>query len=159
MPWTDPTEWEIGDVITEERLNEEIRDNLLVLKSMPHVEYLGPLLTKGIASGSFINIDATYLNFNLTVEWDNAIVEIGLVASGGWSGSGGTLWTDVEVDGTRIGDATNGLAATSAAVYAGNVGFTAIVTGLTQGVHTFKAQFKCGSGGIMVRQFWVRQVG
>jgi hypothetical protein len=159
MPWTEPAEWEIGDVITEERLNEEIRDNLLVLKSMPHVEYLGPTLFKSTISASFVNIDATALNLELTVEWDDAIVEIGLVASGGWTGSSGTMFTDVEVDGTRIGEATHGLSGTNASGYYGNLGFTAIVTGLSQGLHTFNAQFRCGSGNIGVRQFWVRQVG
>lgn len=33
MAWTTPRTWNIGDLVTDARLNEQLRDNMLVLKT------------------------------------------------------------------------------------------------------------------------------
>jgi len=78
MVWTEPAEWEVGDVLTDERLNEEIRDNLLALKDPPNALYTlaGNYTT---TSTTFVDVDGTNLALTVTPAGTKVIIILNLV--------------------------------------------------------------------------------
>lgn len=172
MTWTAPRTWEVSESVNADMLNEQIRDNLLALKSPPSDNYeCNEASDYTTINTSFEDVDATNLSLEITTAGDAVMVHF----HGNMYHSVPTNSNfDVTVDGTRIGG-DDGLARTRPDVSGVNgltaVSFTALVTELTAGTHTFRLQWKTASGtatllagagtagGCDVHpQFWVREV-
>jgi hypothetical protein len=66
MAWTTPRTWATNELVTAALLNEQVRDNLAVLKNMPIASArYSPGGTLQITSTTFVDIH-TSLNFSLT---------------------------------------------------------------------------------------------
>jgi hypothetical protein len=164
MAWTQPKTWS-SEPLTSSDLNTHLRDNLEELKDPPSEQYV---LNQGTdyttTSTSWVNVDNTNLAFTLTTNGGDVLVHVHLPVVG----SGGIVYLDLEVDGTRLaGD--DGLARAAAGGVA-IVSFTRLITGLAAGSHTIKLQWKVGagtgtiyagagtSGNDLHGQMWVREV-
>ncbi|MEM9950162.1 MAG: hypothetical protein AAF846_01070 [Chloroflexota bacterium] len=157
MAWTEPTTWQAGDPLTADRLNTEVKDNLLVLKNPAKGIYRATGWYQSTATG-WNDIDATNLSFTLdTNGGDIQISFLGYIY--------GDMFFDVELDGQRLGG-SSGIYARSA-VNVGPVSFSLIFTDISAGSHTFKWQWKRGgsAGTIQVQansnsytQFAIREV-
>lgn len=166
--WTPPATW-TGSLITVNRLNEQIRDNLEFLKDPPSASYEadeGSNYTT--TSSSFVDVDST--NLSLTIETAGGDVLIAFHGTVTRSASGGIVRFDVDVDGTRVAS-DDGIIAAEPVTGAGMpVSFVRYVTGLSPGSHTFKLQWKINTGTATLYagagtsqydihpQMWVREV-
>lgn len=173
MAWTTPRTWAVGEAITADLLNEQLRDNLSVLKDPGSANYeadeTGDYTT---TSSSFVDVDAT--NLALTIETNGGDVLVHFHGSIKNSNAGGIMFFDIDVDGTRHGGddgcivVENPDAATASQRIA--ISFTRLITGLAAGSHTFKLQWKRSAGTITLYagagstngdvhpQFWAREV-
>ena len=152
MAWTTPkTDWEVGELVSAGEMNA-VSENLAELDRVRKA-VAAYTTTDDIAiahSNTFVDIDS---NFNLTITTAGGDVLVhfhGVVVNKG-------LKIDVEVDGTRQGDADHGLR------YEGvdreMVSITHLIQNLSAGSHTFKLQGR-NSGTTLRRhaQFWVREI-
>lgn len=171
--WTAPATWNVGQLVTANDLNTQLRDNLEFLKSPPSgIFTLNQGADYTTSSTSFADIDGT--NISLQIATTNlAKVLIGFTANVRRSTAGTIVYFDCTLDGVRIGgddgivavyDPLNQVPGTP-------VTFLAWAQGITPaGNHTFKMQWKvnansatlyAGAGtasGDLHPQFWVREI-
>jgi hypothetical protein len=173
MAWTDPAEWNVGDVLTKDRLNQDIRDNLIALKTPPSANFEADEASNYTTTSTvFVDVDATEGKFQLTIETAGGDVMVGFVGTCEII-TNNRLYFDIDVDGTRkAGDDGICFQEWNSADSADEdtvISFVYLVTGLTPGSHTFKLQWRVNGGtGILFAgatnnkavhpQFWVREV-
>lgn len=168
MTWENPKTWVTGELVTAAMLNTHVRDNLNALKSPPSDDYVCDESSNyNTTSTSFVNVDAT--NLALTINTAGGDVMVGFHAVVHNSTSSAIIFFDVEVDGVReAGD--DGLIEAQFDAGVLPVSFVRLITGLSEGSHTFKLQWKVSAGtGVMYTgtgttsadvhpQLWTREV-
>jgi hypothetical protein len=94
-----PRTWVAGEIPTAEVFNVHVRDNLLALKDPPHVvahRYGADYIT---TSPTYVDVDATNLNFSLATHGGRLAVYVEIHSFHG-SGDGGAF--DVHLDGVSM---------------------------------------------------------
>ena len=167
--WTAPKTWATGELVSASNLNEQVRDNLLVLKDPPSDNYeVDEGSDYTTTSTSFVDVDATNLALTITTQGGDVMVHFhgGMVRA---AASGVYISFDVDLDGARIGG-DDGITGVTQYDDYHNVTFTRLITGLAAGEHTFKLQWKvhtstgylyAGAGTSnrdLHPQFWAREV-
>ncbi len=152
MAWTTPkTDWEVGELVSAGEMNA-VGENLAEIDRVRKA-VAAHATTADLSiphSGTFVDIDSDF-NLTITTAGGDVLVHFhGVVANRG-------LKIDVEVDGTRQGDADHGLR------YGGvdneTVSFTRLVQNLSAGSHTFKLQGRNSTTTLRRHaQFWVREI-
>ena len=148
--WTTPATWNVDQLVTNDDLNEQLRDNMDYLLSPSH----GGIIWDnsgdyGITSvTSFQDIDST--NLSLDVETHGGPVWVYFQATG-VVGADEVLSLDLSIDGTSLGASyTHGLGRwlnPSGGVSLDlQVGFSVLLTGLSAGTYTLRPQWRSGSG-------------
>ncbi len=152
MAWTTPkTDWEVGELVSAGEMNA-VSENLAELDRVRKA--VAAHTTKADLSiphsGTFVDINS---NFNLTITTAGGDVLVhfhGVVANRG-------LKIDIEVDGTRQGDADHGLR--FGGVDNEMMSFTHLIQNLSAGSHTFKLQGRNSTTTLRRHaQFWVREI-
>src|SRR5437763_981331 len=140
MPYSTLPTVNPGDVISSSSWGNQIKTNEdylfngrpgQVIKRDNNADYT-------TTSTSFVDIDGTNLMITATINSGKALV----IFTGHFSITG-SIQVDILVDGTRyLSAGADGFGNAAA----GNNAFVALVTGLSVGSHTFKPQWKTGSG-------------
>ena len=154
MAWTTPkTNWATGELVTAEDMNA-VGENLGVLerlRSTVAVYTTTEDISAPNSNSTFEDVDSENLNLTLNTAGGDVLIHF----HGRFNL--GTITIDVEVDGTRQGDATNGIIKTFSHTLQ-HVSFTRLIQNLSAGSHTFKLQTKNGAKLYAGAQFWVREV-
>lgn len=167
MAWTTPPTFVSGQVVTASDMNNLVRDNETYLlsgrpKNAVFRDNNGSYTT---TSTSFVDIDGTNLSITLTL--NGSAVLIGF--SGAVTMTGNPMRFDISVDGTLLGAA--GVDGMAIVTTNGPICLVALKTGLSAGSHTFKIQWRVGSGTATlysgsgtggtdaIPSFWVMEVG
>ena len=174
MPdWTTPKTWETDELVTASDMNAQVRDNVdhLHTRMENFDEYT---LNEGsdytTTSTSFVDVDTTgsELELTITTTKDNAVVLVHFHGTVDHN-STGLLFFDVALDGTRVGE-DDGIVKWQCPGYDGVVSFTRAVPVASEDEHTFKLQWRVGSGtGTLYAgagtanadvhpQFWVKEL-
>lgn len=152
--WTAPITWTVGELVTANQLNEQIRDNLDYLKAMPKDLYKADEASNYTTSStSFVSIDTSggTTDYSLTLDTSGGDVLIGFNGMVEANASTQSVNFDVLVDGSRTGsdDGITGFRMDTTAVnVALPVSFTWIVTGLSAGTHSFILQWKTNTSSV-----------
>lgn len=173
MAWTAPKTWESGEIVTAAGLNEQLSDNLTFLKTAldNNTSYTadeGADYTT--TSATFEDVDATNLALTITTTGN---VLVGFSGSFVSSSAGETIYLNVDVDGTdHFNDSGLVAGIGTATSHVFNVSFVVLITGLTDGEHTFKLRWRRFNSGTLTLyagagtanydlhpQFWVQEVG
>ena len=141
--WTAPATWQVDQLVTNDDMNEQVRDNLLYLMSPNHEQIIrnnsGSYST---TSATFEDIDGTNLSISITTHGGPVLVRFG----GSLTTGGSFVAFDFTVDGTRIGAAyTNGLAQYEVNPEYHYFELTHIITALAAGTYTIRVQWRRGS--------------
>lgn len=163
--WTTPRNWIANELIDEDILNEQIRDNMIALKDPPSDSYVLDEVAEYSGAAVWADIDAGNLSFTLVTGGGDVMVSF----AGTFYTTAGTLaiYLDVDVDGGRIaGD--DGIIAESVTTTARSITFTRLIEGLAADTHVFTLQWNApanarlaaGSGAAhdVHAQFWAREV-
>ncbi len=149
MSWTTPKTWTPGDVLSASELNTHLRDNpnyLLSGFAMASVIH-EPASDYTTTAGSFVDVDATNLKLTLTVKGGRAVVYASFhLASDGTANSSGEATVLCDTATYPDGSGANGLVrlkTTGTQV----VSLVAFFSGLAEGSHTFKLQFRNAAAG------------
>lgn len=167
MVWTTPQTWVAG-LVTVDDFNEQIRDNLAFLKDPPtdlHTANEGA--DWSTTSTSFVDVDSTDLALTITTGGGDVMVHFhGTISKNDTGG----VFLDVDVDGARTAGDDGIITNIHAANYRTPMTFTRLIQGLSAGSHTFKLQWRVGSGTVTLYagagtsnadlhpQFWVREI-
>jgi len=163
MPtWTTPANWTTDQLVTANDLNEQLRDNLMVLKDPPTVAARYTSSTPpAITSTSFVDIDAT-LNFQITTNGGRLLVGvIGRLYH--YPGSTVDCYLDVNVDTVSEGGISGVAWLLGPNTNQFPFSFVWLTAAKTAGLHTVKIQCKRGGGNANPMQFydvsaWVKEV-
>lgn len=147
--WTPPITWNVDQLVTNDDLNEQVRDNLEYLLNPNHQRIIhnnggNITLTNTLA---FQDIDST--NLSITLDTHGGPVLVRFMGSAHTNGTGNPCHLDVAVNGTRVGAAyTFGLLtlACDAAAWI-PVTMTLLVTGLPAGSYIFRPQWRTQASG------------
>jgi hypothetical protein len=145
MTWENPKTWVTGELVTAAMLNTHVRDNLNALKSPPSDDYVCNEVSDYLTtSTSFVNVDAT--NLALTINTGGGDVMLCFSATVHNATAAAIIFFDVEVDGNREAgdDGLIEIQFNASAVLP--VSFVRLITGLAEGSHTFKLQWKVSAG-------------
>jgi hypothetical protein len=142
--WTTPITWNVDQLVTNDDLNEQVRDNLEYLLSPNHQQIIRDnagnyTLTNTL---TFQDIDST--NLSITLDTHGGPVLVRFMGSAHSNGTGNPCHLDITVDGTRVGAAhTLGLLtlAVDAAAWI-PVSMAILITGLAAGSHIFRPQWR-----------------
>ncbi|MCY4071253.1 MAG: hypothetical protein OXG60_08130 [Chloroflexi bacterium] len=153
MAWTTPkTDWETGALVSPGDLNA-VSENLAELDRVRKT--IAAHTTKADISipnsSTFVDIGN---NFNLTITTAGGDVLVhfhGTVTAHDFK-------LDLDIDGTRQGDADHGLRRGGGHADNELVNFTRLVQNLSAGSHTFKLQGKHDTTLRAGAQFWVREI-
>ena len=154
MAYTTPKTFAANDILTASEMNTYVRDNTVALKAPPSDQYSGEL-SDGTSSATFVDVDAT--NLSLTITTTGGDVRIGYV---GWCDNTFDIFLDVDIDGTRFQNTTNGIMRNNTTKQ--NLSFVVVATGLSAASHTFKLQFKgdgANANSLVSTNFWVSESG
>jgi hypothetical protein len=116
MAWTTPKTWAELEVLTSADMNLHVKDNLNVLKTglglNMNMEYRTYNSTVSLTSATFVDVHGNLNIASFTPRSASGICEVGLFMYGRSSSAGGTEMVDVDIniDGTRVGNATYGSA-------------------------------------------------
>lgn len=152
MAWATLTNLSTNDLVTEAHM-DAIRGNIEYLLDPNKVttEYNGGS-GYSTTSTSFVDVDGTNVKVTLTTNGGPVLV----IFSGSAYSSGGTYATyfDIDVDGTRLGNANTGGLQEQQGAASVTFAFTvvAIIDGLTAGSHTFKLKWKTTGTSVMYSQ-------
>ncbi len=145
--WTAPITWNVDQLVTNEDLNEQLRDNLSYLLSPNHARILrdnsGTYSLTNVTT--FQDIDATNLSIDLETHGGPVWVHFQAIAY--TSGTSIFGYFDIAVDGARVGsDFTLGLAPvnTSSSAVRRPVSISLLLTGLSAGSHSVRPQWRTG---------------
>ena len=150
MAWTTPkTDWTIDDLVAASDMNA-IGENLAALKNPSAAAYATAADMSISNSSAFADIDSS---FNLTIDTAGGDVLVHFHGTVTHSG----LRLDVDVDGTRQGDADYGIR--RGGLNHELVSFSRLIQNLSPGTHTFKLQARNSSATLRAgAQFWVREL-
>lgn len=170
MAWTTPASWSVDQLVTADDLNTQLRDNLNALKTPPSAHYEpNEASDYQTTSSSFANVDGTNLALTVTITGSEVMIGFhGTVQSSVPAG----ICFDVRVDDLANVGHDDGIIRVrpDSASDEQCVSFVRLVTGLADGQHTFKLQWKTASGTAtlfagagtswkdMHPQFWVREM-
>lgn len=145
--WTPPITWQVDQLVTNDDLNEQVRDNLEYLLSPSHLRILRDNSgTYNITSvTTFQDIDAA--NLSITLETHGGPTLVHFQGSARSSGTSNPCFVDLAVNGVRMGAAhTFGLLslASDGAAWV-PLTLALLITGLPPGVHTFRPQWRTAS--------------
>ncbi len=109
--WTAPATWQVDQLVTNDDLNEQVRDNLSYLLSPNHQRIVrdngGNYSITNVTT--FQDIDTT--NLSITLVTHGGPVQVHFQAIGWTNGTAHESYFDITLDGTRVGSAyTQGLA-------------------------------------------------
>lgn len=143
--WTAPRTWVDLKTVNADDMNEQMRDNLLFLKDRPFGIYANWAATQTTTSASFVAVT----NVNVTITTTGSRVM--LICHGGiWDSGVYTTRLDLAIDGTRQGDATDGMFMTSQVpdTQGQNAPFalTFVTSALAAGSHTFALYWSVSGG-------------
>lgn len=141
MAWTDPKTWTAA-LVTVNDLNTHIRDNLNWLKAPTSGRVT---LANAISTTSTSFVDATGLTVTMTTSGGNVVVIFTAMANHS-GGASQNPFFDLVVDGASQGGTDGITAKSNTATIGDNVSFVWVVTGLSAASHTFKIQWKVGTG-------------
>lgn len=145
MTWENPKTWVTGELVTAAMLNTHLRDNLNALKSPPSDDYVCNESTNyTTTSSSFVNVDAT--NLALTINTNGGDVMVGFHGVVINNTTNAIIYLDVEVDGSRHAGDDGALEIQFATFTILPASFVRLITGLAEGSHTFKLQWKVSAG-------------
>ncbi|MEO1287533.1 MAG: hypothetical protein AAFV93_07180 [Chloroflexota bacterium] len=143
MAWTDPTNWQAGDPLTADRLNTEVKDNLVHLKNKPVVTYQSTS-SYSTSSTGYIVVDSTNLSHTLVTEGGNVLILCSGYATNNTAGSNNHFGVSVDgVDNIHLSVFTQDVANR---LYP--VSFHLLATGLAAGTHTFELKYSTSGGGL-----------
>ncbi len=170
MTWHPPITWQVDQLVTEQDLNEQVRDNLLYLKERVDTSFAFVQLNEPqdftTTSTTFVDVKSDRLTHTMATT--------GLPVAIGFTGFLTTGYTptyvfwDVAVDGARLGG-SSGIGATIGAPY-GTASFVFIAPNVTAGTHTFTLQWRVHANGYSATlftgtgiwgvrpQFWVKEL-
>jgi hypothetical protein len=169
MAYTTPKTWSNEPLVVSD-LNTHLRDNLDAIKDPPSANYeLNESADYTTTSTSFADIDATEGKLQLTITTNGGDVMVHF--HGSFNANGNVrVYLDIDVDGTRNGG-DDGIVFNFIELNARQaISFTRLITGLSDGSHTFKLQWKVSANtatlhagaGVSVSdvhpQFWAREV-
>lgn len=111
--WTTPKTWDALETLTSTNMNAQVRDNLLHIKEGLALDFNHQIKTRNgsatIASGTFADVHADLNMGFFTPRSAASTLMVGLSAIVNSSTApGDNLSFDLNIDGTRIGDATYG---------------------------------------------------
>lgn len=158
MTWTTPKTWS-SDKITDEVLNEQVRDQMLALKDPPSDSFTETYTGSTYISSSSTTFTAMGANYSHEITTSGGDI---LVCFSGLVTAGALDWfIDFAVDGVRVGGVDGLLAGNGlkpCAIYW-------LLTDKIANTYTIEMQWKRASGGTdvslsasQVPQFWVREV-
>lgn len=167
--WTAPITWS-GALVTENNLNEQIRDNLTFLKDPPTDSYeVNEASDYTTTSTAFVDVDSTDLSFSIETAGGDVFAHLHA-----WVAIPDTnaVFFELDVDGSPVGGDDGIIGANESFTGSGGVPvcFTRRITGLAAGTHVFTLQWKVTGGtatmyagaGTSNRdvhpQFWVREM-
>jgi hypothetical protein len=142
--WTTPITWNVDQLVTNNDLNEQVRDNLEYLLSPHHARIVrdngGTYALTNVTT--FQDIDTANLSIDLDTHGGPVLVHF--QASGYTNGTAHAAYLDIAVDGARVGnDYTQGLVTLISADNAARliISLVVLITGLSAGSHTFRPQW------------------
>lgn len=151
MGWTDPDDFVINEVVTAEKLNEQVKDNLVDLDRRTTATRGNVATSESTTSGSFTNLSTTGPSATCTVGSTGMVLiavscsvtsasNIGGLMGYAISGASTIAAADAQSVGMKIDSST--MAARLAAVF--------VHIGLTPGSTTFTAKYKSLNSGSTV---------
>lgn len=149
MAWSAPADWAADENVTATKMNTEVRDNMIALKTPPGDNYTmneGSDLT-GLNSTSFADVDATNWSFTIITGGGDVFVWVNLTAIAA-AGTIAVYW-NVDVDGSPDA-ADDGYSKHSITTVPLGISWFRVITGLAAGSHTFKLQYKVNGGSISI---------
>lgn len=150
MPWTSTYTWTAGETVTATKMNEQLRDNMAYVHDGTPVSI--NLHNDGAdyttTSATFADVDATDLAKSITTTTGRVLICVTATISTSVSAE---VSLDIDCDGSKIGTAnTNGLCTHNCNTRS-TMSFTVMKTGLSNGSHTFKLQWKTSAGTATMR--------
>ena len=150
--WATPKTWNDGDPLTGTNMNDELRDELIAVKTPAHAYgKVDEASNYSINTTSWTDVDTT--NLAMTVVTSGGVIDVWFNANLYYvSGTGTTFaYLDIDVDGTRQGG-DDGLAhlEITSTLTAAAIHVRCYVSGLSAASHTFKLQWKRVTGTNMV---------
>jgi hypothetical protein len=101
--WTTPKNWNVGELLIASDLNTHLRDNLEWLKSRPF--NAATIAATNTTSTSFVQMTGSSASVT-SVGGNIMMIFVGSIAG---TAAGNVATLDFAIDGTRVGDVTNGL--------------------------------------------------
>jgi hypothetical protein len=141
--WTAPATWSVDQLVTNDDMNEQVRDNLLYLLE-PNFEEL-----QADNSGTFSITNVTTfqdVDANFDVDIDTHGGQVLVVVNFSATNGGTAVYFDLAVNGTRVSPGTLGMYVLD--VQSGDivpVCLTYIVDGLAPGTHNISLQWRTAS--------------
>jgi hypothetical protein len=142
--WTTPITWSVDQLVTNDDLNEQVRDNLEYLLSPNHQQIIynngGNLTITNVVS--FQDIDSA--NLTITLNTHGGPVLVRFMGSGRSNGTSNPCSLDLTVDGTRVG-AAHTLGLLTLGIEGASwipVNLSLLITGLAAGPHIFRPQWR-----------------
>lgn len=179
MAWNNPITWLVNQLVTENDLNEQVRDNLLYLKERTDAPASAQYTLNeatDYSTGSLTWADVDNVRLSLTLTTRGNAVMVGFVgAFSAATATESTAFLDVTVDGVRVaGDDGITLvcrkSGSGASLTTDSASFVILIPTLSAGVHTFRLQWKITGAAMSLRagagtigldvhpQFWVREI-
>ena len=150
MGWTTPVTWAAGTVVSASDMNAQLRDNMDYVHSRKPVSI--NLLNDGAdyttTSTSFVDVDATDLSKSITTTTGRVLILVACVISSSVSAE---TSLDVAMDGTLIGSANTLGIVTHNTNTRSLMSFATVKTGVSNGSHTFKLQWRTSTGTATMR--------
>jgi hypothetical protein len=168
MPWSDPEDWEVGQLVTAAKMNAQVRDNLrYLLNRQTVIKNINEAANYTTSSGTWGDVDSVDLSATLTPKTNYVKVGFQCIIEQTGASTGSTL-LDITKDSVRVGG-DDGLIGVRGGAITQPVGFTVKVP-VTPGVATtFRIQWRttntgavmyagAGTSGLDVHpQFWVEE--
>lgn len=171
MAWHPPITWLVDQLVTEEDLNAQIRDNMTYLKGRVDAPLAFIQLNEPAnfttTSDTFVDVDTAKLSHTLTSTGNPLMIGFFGLVNTGYNPT--SVYWDVTIDGVRMGG-DGGITCTVGTTYA-HASFVAIAPTVTAGTHTVRLQWRVPPMGysatlytgnahpFKVRpQFWVREL-
>lgn len=154
MAWNTPKTWSTGNLVTATEFNQQLRDNLLYLKSPPKTIFLG-MTTSQITSTSFVPLHETQ-NIITTTGGSVLFTAFGHIYKNGTTQN--KAFINLEVDGNLVTGSSEGIV--NGMQFSGDFQTTPwaiiwLTDTLTPAFHTFRLYGRVGGGGAY---FWIGRI-
>ncbi len=171
--WTNPKTWVVDELVTAATMNEQVRDNLLWLKSPPNREHTALGDDDWITSStSWVDVDGTYLTLHMETTGGDLMVHFHGTLT--LTGMDSVVYFDLLLDGVPVGGG-NGIIAlqnpdAATAQRITPVSFTRRIKNVSPMPHLLSLQWRVNTGvarmlagttsGRQLRpQLWMMEVG